>query len=444
MAKLNTCLLTKPVVVTNLSHEGRGIAHVEGKTTFIDNALPGETVTIHYTKKHRQYDEASAIEILTASPNRVTPKCAHYMLCGGCSLQHLDTSAQLQHKEKNLLTQLKQLAGVKPKHLLPAITASNWGYRRRARLGVKYVTKKQTVLVGFREKNGRYLAQLQGCETLDARISQLIPALQTLIHSMQAYQSIPQIEVSMGDEQLALVVRHLIPLNTEDTDKLISFAKQQQLQLYLQPGNASSIACVWPESNSPPLTYYLNPSPQLDKRLEFFFKPTHFIQINATVNQAMVSHAMELLALNFSDQILDLFCGLGNFSLALATRCRRVVGVEGSLDLVQQARENAMHNAVSNVEFYSADLSHPLNEQSWTQQAFNKLLLDPPRSGALSLVQQLSTWPLERIVYVSCNPATLARDTGELIKQGYVLEQAGVIDMFSHTQHSETICLFTK
>jgi 23S rRNA (uracil1939-C5)-methyltransferase len=434
-----------PITITALSHEGRGIAHINGKTTFVHDALPGETVFIQTTKKNRQYNEAKATEILEASPDRVSAKCAHYGMCGGCSLQHLNTDAQLRHKEKALLEQLHHIAGVQPKTLLPPLKAKNWDYRRRARLGVKYVAKKQAVLVGFREKNGRYLAQLQGCETLDQKIGQLIAPLQTLISTLNAYQAIPQIEAALGDETLALVFRHLTPLEIADHAKLKAFAQAHQLQLYLQPGNESTTHCLWPEVNPKPLSYHLSlPGGFATTSLELCFEPHHFIQINAAINQAMITRAMELLSINFSDQILDLFCGLGNFSLPLATQCQSVIGVEGSSELVAQARKNAMHNAISNAQFYTADLSLPIKEQIWSQLPFNKLLLDPPRSGAFEIIQQISSWQIERIVYVSCNSASLARDAGELVKQGYHLEQAGIMDMFPHTQHSETICLFTK
>lgn len=433
-----------PILITRLTHEGRGIAHIDGKTTFVENALPGETVSIAYLRKHRQYDEAQAIEILNPSLDRTIPLCPHYSICGGCRLQHLNTDAQLQHKENALLAQLAHTAGIKPKILLPPLRATSWGYRRRARLGVKYVTKKQAVLVGFREKNGRYLAQLQGCETLDSKVAQLISPLQRLISSLKAYQVIPQIEVALGDETLALVFRHLSALATEDETQLKCFAKDYQLQLYLQPGNESTIHCIWPEITPPPLSYRLHPNGLLTRPLELFFEPADFIQINAAINQSMVSCAMTLLAANCRDQLLDLFCGLGNFSLPLATQCQSVIGVEGSPGLVARARKNAMHNGITNTQFYSTDLTAPIQDNAWAQHTFSKLLLDPPRSGALDIIQKISSWALERIVYVSCNPATLARDAGELAKQGYSLEQAGIIDMFPHTHHSEIICLFTK
>lgn len=432
-----------PILITGISHEGRGIAYIKGKITFIENALPGETVLISYNKRCRSYDEAKSIQILHASHDRIKPKCLHYSICGGCSLQHLSGTAQLQHKEKTLLEQFTHFAGIKPISLLPPLQAAGWGYRRRARLGVKYVAKKQTVLVGFREKNGRYLAHLQACETLDPRVGQLLVPLQQLIHTLKAYEAIPQIEVALGDEIIGLVFRHLHPLDDLDQIKLRTFAKQYQLQLYLQPGNESTTHCIWPE-NPKLLSYRLNNDNYLPSSLELLFEPKHFVQINADINKAMIARAMELLAPNFSDRILDLFCGLGNFSLPLATRCQSVVGIEGYAGLVERAKANAIHNSINNTLFYTADLTASIKKEAWAQQNFNKILLDPPRSGALEIIQQIAHWNVERIVYVSCNPASLARDAGELVKQGYSLQQAGIMDMFPQTHHSEAICLFTK
>ncbi|MEN9916924.1 MAG: rRNA ((1939)-C(5))-methyltransferase RlmD [Pseudomonadota bacterium] len=431
---------TTPVEITGFSHEGRGIAHINGKITFIENALPGETVLIAYTKKRGSYHEAKSIQILKASTDRFQPGCPHYDSCGGCSLQHLNNLTQRQHKENTLMDQLYHFTDNRPK-LLPPLIGSSWGYRRRARLGVKYVAKKQAVLVGFREKNGRYLAQLQTCKTLDPRIAQLLIPLQQLIHKLNAFQAIPQIEVALGDEMLGLVFRHLVPLDDSDQIQLKSFAKQHSIQLYLQPGNENSTHCIWPE-NPKLLSYHLENTGY--KRLELLFEPKHFVQINAEINQMMIQRAMELLSPNFSDRILDLFCGLGNFSLPLATRCQVVVGVEGYAELVERAKANAKHNDINNIQFYTADLTGSILKEAWAQQTFNKILLDPPRSGALEIISQIAHWNVERIVYVSCNPASLARDAGELIKQGYSLEQAGIMDMFPQTHHSEAICLFTK
>ena len=441
MENLKTPTNITPIVITGISHEGRGIAHINGKITFIENALPGETVLIAYNKKRRSYDEAKSTQILKASTDRIQPGCLHYDSCGGCSLQHLSNQAQLHHKEKTLVDQLSHFAAIKPESLLPPLTGASWGYRRRARLGVKYVAKKQAVLVGFREKNGRYLAQLQTCKTLDPRLGQLLVPLQQLIHKLNAFQAIPQIEAALGDEILGLVFRHLVPLDSSDQAQLKTFAQQHHLQLYLQPGNENSTYCIWPEDPKL-LSYKLEDKGY--KPLELLFEPKHFIQINADINQAMIQRAMELLSPNFSDRILDLFCGLGNFSLPLAIRCQFVVGVEGYAELVERAKANAKHNKINNTQFYISDLTASILKETWTQQTFNKILLDPPRSGALEIISQIAHWNVERIVYVSCNPASLARDTRELVKQGYSLKQVGIMDMFPQTHHSEAICLFTK
>lgn len=429
-----------PIDITGFSHEGRGIAHINGKITFIDNALPGETVLIAYTKKRGSYHEAKSTQIIKASKDRVLPGCPHYDNCGGCSLQHLSNQSQLRHKVSTLVDQLRHFTDTQPE-LLPLLIGPSWGYRRRARLGVKYVAKKQTVLVGFREKNGRYLAELQTCKTLDPRIGRLLIPLQELIHKLKAFQAIPQIEVALGDEILGLVFRHLIPLDDSDQMQLKNFAEQHCIQLYLQPGNENSTHCIWPK-NPKLLSYHLENKGY--KRLELLFEPKHFVQINAEINQMMIQRAMELLSPNFSDRILDLFCGLGNFSLPLATRCQFVVGVEGYAELVERAEANAKHNAIKNTQFYTADLTGSILKETWAQQTFNKILLDPPRSGALEIISQIAHWNVERIVYVSCNPASLARDAKELINQGYSLEKAGIMDMFPQTHHSEAICLFTK
>lgn len=441
MENLNTLYTDTPVVITGISHEGRGIAHINGKITFVENALPGETVLITYKKKRRSYDEAKSTQILNASVDRIEAACPHYESCGGCSLQHLSSSAQLQHKEKTLIEQLTHFAEIKPKSLLPPLTGTSWGYRRRARLGVKYVAKKQAVLVGFREKNGRYLAQLQTCKTLSPRVADLLVPLQQLIHALNAFQTIPQIEVALGDKTLGLVFRHLAPLDSSDHRQLKAFAKQHQLQLYLQPGNEHTTHCIWPEDPTW-LSYRLENKGY--KPLELLFEPKHFVQINAGINQAMIQQAMEMLSPNFSDRILDLFCGLGNFSLPLASRCQFVVGIEGYTELVERAKANAKHNSINNTQFYTADLTGTILNEAWAQQTFNKILLDPPRSGALAIISQIAHWKVERIVYVSCNPASLARDAKELVKQGYILQQAGIVDMFPQTHHSEAMCLFTK
>jgi len=425
--------------ISALTHDGRGIAHINGKTTFIENALPGEEVLFSYTKKHSKYDEGKTTEILSPSADRVTPQCQHYGICGGCALQHLSGAAQLNLKQKTLLEQLKHFGGVEPENLLPPLEGPLWGYRRRGRLGAKYVVKKQAVLVGFREKNGRYLADLQSCEVLDPKVGTLLVPLQNLIAGLKSFQHIPQIEVAISDDTTGLVFRHMVPLDSSDIAALKNFAQTNHIQLYLQPGDTHSIHCIWPEKDPKQLYYQL---PQ--QKLELHFNPSDFTQINSEINRKMVNLALELLEPKISDQILDLFCGLGNFTLAIAQQCKEVIGIEGSEALVAQAQKNAQHNNIHNAFFYAANLASDSLSGEWTKQNFNKILLDPPRTGALEIIQNFPKWDIERIVYVSCNPATLARDAGELAKQGYRLFKAGIMDMFPHTNHVEAISLFIK
>lgn len=422
--------------ITALTHDGRGIAQINGKTTFIEGGLPGETVLFTYTKQRGKYDEGRVIEIITPSPDRVEPLCQHFSICGGCALQHLSSTAQVQMKQEMLLNQLQHFGGIEPSELMAPLLAPIWGYRRKARLSVKYVGKKQTVLVGFHEKNGRYIAAINRCEILQSPLDGLITPLKELVHSLKAYQHIPQIEVAIGDNATALVFRHLVPLGDDDIHSLIDFSKQYNLRLYLQPHGPSSTHLVWPENVSDMLSYSLS-----SYGLELEFHPTDFIQINAAINQQMIAQALGLLEVNSEDRVLDLFCGLGNFSLPLARSCAEVTGIEGDEQLVLRAKNNALKNQINNVDFFCADLN---NEFNFARNHFNKILLDPPRTGALTAVQEIAKLNAERIVYVSCNPATLARDAGELIQAGYQLAKVGVMDMFPHTYHVEAMGVFTK
>lgn len=427
------------IQITALTHDGRGIAQSEGKTIFIDGALPGEEVMFEYTRRRGKFDEGRVTEILAASPERVTPLCQHFSICGGCALQHMSSAAQLQMKQQTLLNQLQHFGGVQPQFILPPLTGSIWGYRRKARLSVKYVGKKQTVLVGFHEKNGRYVADIASCVILKPPVDNLITPLKQLIQSLNIYQQIPQIEVAIADNSTALVFRHLVPLPASDIEKLILFSKKHEIHLYLQPGGPQSMHLLWPELDALPLSYRL---PVYD--LELDFHPTNFIQINADINQQMIQQALGLLELNSSDRVLDLFCGIGNFTLPLAKNCQHVVGVEGDAELVVHAQQNATKNKIENAQFFQIDLNSDWSVSSWASKNFNKILLDPPRVGALAAVQQIIKFNAERIVYISCNPATLARDAGELAQHGYRLTKVGVLDMFPHTHHVEAMALFEK
>jgi len=426
--------------INSLSHEGRGIAQVDGKTTFLFGALPNETVQFRYSKKRGSYDEGYVTEVIQASSDRVEPKCPHFGICGGCSLQHMRHDKQIAHKEAAFLELLKQQTGIEPKELLtPLIAESPWGYRRKARIGVKHVLKKEKVLVGFRERNSPYITNMDICHTLHPNIGKEIAALSALFMTLQSKASIPQCEIAIGDDETAIILRHLVPLPTEDLDALQRFFEKRQWRLYLQASNIDSIQLYYPKTANPLLQYRL---PKYDITLEFH--PAQFTQINSDINRQMIDRAIELLALKPTDHVLDLFCGIGNFSLPIAKHCEKVIGVEGDQGTVEQAESNARFNKISNTAFHKANLFEPIEHHSWSQNRFDKILLDPPRSGAKEILEALPQWQPRQIVYVSCNPATLARDAGILQKQGYHLIKAGIMDMFPHTQHVEVMALFSN
>ena len=424
--------------IESLSHDGRGVARIEGKTVFIDGGLGGERVRFRYSKKHSKYDEGRVVEVLSSSPDRVEAKCQHYGVCGGCSLMHMAPVAQLVLKQKTLMEQMSHFGHIEPKEWIEPMTGPLWGYRRKARLGVKHVPKKNRVLVGFREKGTPYLALLDKCEVLDPRIGTRLAELGSMIETLAAYNRIAQIEVAMDDKNTALVFRNLDPLSDSDQKILITYGQKNDLWIYLQSGGPDTITPIWPKS--PQLSY----APEVG--LTLMFEPSDFTQVNATINQNMIQLTMELLEVCTEDRVLDLFCGLGNFSLPLARRVSEVVGVEGDVALVKHAQNNAKLNDLNNATFEQADLTKTaLKDYSWANDGFNKILLDPPRSGAFEVLSQLADLGAERIVYVSCNPATLARDAGELVhKYGYTLVSAGIMDMFPHTSHVESIALFIK
>lgn len=428
--------------ITALSHEGRGIAHVNGKTVFIDEALPGETVTFRYTFVKSKFAEGQAIACETPASTRVTPQCPHFGICGGCSLQHMDSTAQIQHKEQVLLQQLQHFGHVQPLNILPPLQASPWGYRHKARLSVHFASKKETLLVGFHEKYSHRTAELNSCVVLHPAIGQKIQKLRTYIEQLHAKTQIPQLEIAIGDDsttQTAMIVRHLVPLDGHDLLHLQEFEIAESIQIYLQPKGPSTIHKLSPKDDD--LLSYCLP----DENLEFLFHPTDFTQINPSINRKLVALALELLDVKSTDHVLDLFCGLGNFTLPIAKRAAHVVGVEGSTNMVTRAQKNAEHNQINNAEFYTSDLLANNDNASFRTRTYDKVLLDPPRAGAEMIVQNIAQFNARRIVYVSCNPATLARDAGILVaKNNYVLQTVGVIDMFPHTQHVESIAVFDK
>lgn len=431
---------TEPVEVTigSLSHDGRGVAEIEGKKLFVHGALPGERVLARFTARMRRFDEADVLEVLESSPHRVTPACAHFGVCGGCALQHMAPAAQLEAKQNTLLQNLERIGKVRPERVLEPLSGPKWHYRRKARLSVRYVFKKERLLVGFRERQGRYVADMSECHVLDERIASQLPHLTALLTGLEGRERIPQIEVACGDDTCALIFRHLDPLSEGDVAALRSFAMETELAILLQPGGPQTIEPLEPAELK--LDFSI---PDYDITLDF--GPSDFIQVNAELNRAMIHHALALLQAGPEDRVLDLFCGLGNFTLPLARQAGHVVGVEGDMALVEKARANARLNDIENIEFHMADLTGEVENSAWLRQAYTRILLDPPRSGALEMLPHLAATSADRIVYVSCHPASLARDAGELVRvHGFSLIAAGVMDMFPHTGHVESIALFER
>lgn len=424
--------------IRDMAHDGRGVAEVGGKTVFIDGALPGERVMFCYSNRRSKYDEGVVEKVLESSPERVQPACPHFSICGGCSLQHLSAQAQIRLKQAMLESQFRKLGSVTPETMMEPLTGPVWGYRRKARLGVKYVIKKEKVLVGFREKRAPYLAELESCRVLHPSVGEHLTDLADLVASLESYNRIAQIEVAVDDEKTALVFRNLRPLSGPDLAKLKQYAQTSGIQILLQPEGPESITPLWPEQIE--LSYRLE---QFDVR--FRFEPTDFTQVNRDINLKMVPLALELLELTPEDRVLDLFCGLGNFTLPIARQVKEVVGVEGEASLVKRAQMNAQENGITNAHFHVADLTADLAGAPWWAGGFDKVLLDPPRSGAEETLAHIAKLGVKCIVYVSCGPATLARDAGILVNQfGYRLVKAGVMDMFPHTAHVESIALFIK
>jgi 23S rRNA (uracil1939-C5)-methyltransferase len=421
-------------VVAALSHEGTGVVH-GGKAAFVAGALPGETVRFRRRRRHRQHDEAQLEEVLTASPERVTPRCHHFDICGGCALQHVEQTAQLRLKEGQLRDNLQRLARVQPRRWLPPIPGPGFGYRRRARLGVKYLERKQRVVVGFRERSSNLVAAIERCEVLSPPVDALISPLCRLVEQLSIRARLPQIEVAVADNAVALVLRVLDPPSPEDLQRLHDFQRQHAIHLYLQPGGIDSVRALSPQT--PTLTYQLpNPGVELE------FLPTDFIQINAAVNRELVVTALRLLELSSDSRVLDLYSGLGNFSLAMARAAAQVVGVEGDAALVERARANARRNHITNAEFHRADLTADLRHAPWLRDSYSHVLIDPPRVGAREVLPVVAGLAPSRLLYVSCHPATLARDIEILVREhGFELLAAGVVDMFAHTAHVESIAL---
>lgn len=422
--------------VASLADDGRGVARVDGKTVFVHGALPGEEVMAQRVRRHRRYDEADLLEVLVAAPERVAPRCEHFGVCGGCALQHLDAARQIEVKRRHVAEQFARVGHVEPARWLEPLTGPAWGYRRRARLGVRNVIKKGRVLVGFRERAKPYVTDVRHCPVLAGPVADLVGALAELVGTLDIRDRLPQFEVAVADDATVLVARVLDPPGDADLERLRSFAATQAVEFYLQPGGLDSIAPL--SAPATPLTYRL---PAFD--VEIQFEPSDFIQVNADINAKAVSLAVELIEPGPSDAVLDLFCGLGNFTLPLARRAARVTGVEGDAGLVARARANAHRNGIDNADFHVADLMTDPGQAAWAMQDYRRVLLDPPRAGAAGVLPLIGRIRPQRIVYVSCHPASLARDAGVLVNEfGFRLAAAGVMDMFPHTAHVESIALF--
>jgi 23S rRNA (uracil1939-C5)-methyltransferase len=422
--------------VVDLAHDGRGIARLDGKAVFVEGALPGERVRFRMIKRRRQSDEAGLVEILSPSPDRVVPVCAHFGICGGCSLQHLSAPAQVAAKERQLLENLQRIGKVRAERVLAPLRGPEWAYRRRARLGVKYVHKKGRVLAGFRERDKPYIADLRRCEVLQEPLRTLPRDLAALVETLAIREKIPQVEVAAGDAATALVFRVLEAPGPTDIEKIAAFGARQGVQVYLQTGGLDTVRPLRPDY--PPLTYALD-----DGRVVIEFGPVDFIQVNREVNASMVTAALDLLLPTSEDTVLDLFCGLGNFTVPLEHCTKRAVGVEGDAALIARAQSNAARNGVSNAAFFKDNLFEPTQFGSWANERYDLVLLDPPRAGASALLPRMAHWRPRRVVYISCHPASLARDAEILVhSQGFKLTCAGVMDMFPQTTHVESIAVF--
>ncbi|WP_066805322.1 23S rRNA (uracil(1939)-C(5))-methyltransferase RlmD [Moraxella oblonga] len=457
------------LTITALTHDGRGVATYDetqgdkaGKKVFVSFALPNETIKAMPTHSKKSFDEADTVHIITPSPHRTTPICRHFGVCGGCTLQHFDVDEQLKYKQSVLQNHFSK-AGLSPNIWLPPIIGERTAYRTKARLGVRYLPKVDKLIVGFRERASNFLTDITDCPILDKTVNNNLNKLKTVLKHLKGKGDITHLEIAVGENigkatkshvlpHIALIVRHIKTLSTTDTNQLISFGKSVNWQIFLQPHGVDSIHRIdEADKNLLPMSHTIPPTGGLFYELPDFdlilqSSPTDFTQVNLSINKQMVKLACDLLGLKQGERVLDLFCGLGNFSLAMAKMVGdtgSVVGVEGSLDMVARAKMNAHANGLTNTDFYTQDLTQDFSDQSWVGKV-DALLIDPPRTGAWEVMNYLGKFDASRIVYVSCDPATLARDSVRLTQQGYRLTHAGVMDMFCHTGHVESIARFEK
>jgi len=422
--------------IESLDNEGRGIARLDGKTVFVDGAITGERVECSVYKKKPNYELAQVHRVLHASASRVQPRCRFYGVCGGCSMQHIESGTQVAAKQKVLEDNLSRIGKVRPETLLAPIHGPRWRYRHRARLSVRLVRKKGGILVGFHERRSSFVADMTSCEILPEAVSRALPDLRALVEGLSIRERLPQIELAVGDAVSVLVFRILDQPGEADLAAIRAYAEQSGFQIWLQPVGPETAQAFWP-LDAPPLDYTL---PEFDLRLRFH--PTEFTQVNHAVNRMLVRRAMRMLDPQPGEHIGDMFCGLGNFSLPIARSGAQVVGVEGGKGLVTRATENAQLNGLGQLcRFETANLFDP--QVCAELERFDKLLIDPPREGAMELVKSLAGREPQRIVYVSCDPATLSRDAEVLVHTlGYQMRAAGIVNMFPHTSHVESIAMF--
>jgi 23S rRNA (uracil1939-C5)-methyltransferase len=440
--------------IVSLDMEARGVGHLQnedgtpGKVVFVEGALPGERVSFQVQKRKAKWETATLTEILRESSQRVTPQCPSFGICGGCAMQHFEPSAQVAVKQRVLEDNLKHIGKVKAETMLRPIYGPTWGYRYRARISVRHVVKKGSVLVGFHERKSHFITDMKSCEVLPRHVSDMLVPLRELIASLSIIDKMPQIELAVGEGEdglvTAMVLRIMAPLTPDDEVKLKAFADRYRVQWWLQTAGPDSVYQYYPTDTK--LQYLL---PEFGIRMPF--KPTDFTQVNHHINRVLVERALRLLAVAPNDRVADLFCGLGNFTLPLATQAREVVGIEGSSTLTDRALENARENGVSEKTTFFCRNLFELSTADWIALGkFDRLLVDPPREGAFAVCQALAAldetqaeYKPKRIVYVSCNPATLARDADVLVHQaGYTMRHAGVVNMFPHTSHVESIAVF--
>ncbi|GAB2604331.1 23S rRNA (uracil(1939)-C(5))-methyltransferase RlmD [Nitrincola alkalisediminis] len=421
--------------ISHLSIEGRGISHLDGKTVFVRGALPNEQIVARITAQHKRFDEAETLEVLSASPDRQTPPCDHYQLCGGCDLQHLNPQKALSLKYALVLDQLQRFAQCQPIHMDNAIPSPSFNYRRSARIGVNRLQRDQSLVVGFRRRQSSKLVNIETCPVLDTRLERVFELTRHYFSEQPDNKSLTHIDALLGDDSGALTFRVTRKPTNSFMSAMINLCNDLNLQGWVEDndGNLSPV-----QSNYPALTY--RPSPEV----ELSFKPGNFLQVNSQINQALIQLALEWLQPSAEDYVLDLFCGLGNFTLPLAKKAHKAIGVEGMMSMVKQAQDNADKNQIHNTVFYCADLSSDVSHAFWFKEPITMILLDPPRSGAHALVSQIASKKAKKILYIACNPAALTRDTQVLCAAGYQLSRFTVLDMFPNTAHIESVALFER